>query len=62
MTLLVAYSVRDALLTFPPYGVPHTLLAVAVTALLHLWRGNMLLSIGAGTALFMGLQRSGLFG
>jgi branched-subunit amino acid transport protein AzlD len=34
-----------------------TLLAAAVTVLLHLWKRNALLSIFIGTALFMLLQR-----
>jgi branched-subunit amino acid transport protein AzlD len=34
-----------------------TLLAAAVTVLLHLWKRNVLLSIFSGTALFMLLQR-----
>jgi branched-subunit amino acid transport protein AzlD len=34
-----------------------TLLAAAVTVLLHIWKRNALLSIFSGTALFMLLQR-----
>lgn len=55
MTLLIIYCVRDVSLTIAPYGLPHWI-AIAFTAALHLWRGNALLSIGAGTALFIWLS------
>ncbi len=57
MTLLVIYSVRQ--LPFMEFGAGAAhVLAMALTALLHLWRGNALLSIAAGTGLFMWLQQS----
>jgi branched-subunit amino acid transport protein AzlD len=59
MTLLVMYSLKDVSVLNAPYGLPHWL-AIAVTAALHLWRGNALLSIAAGTGLFMWLQQSGV--
>ncbi len=59
MTLLVIHSLKDVPLTEAPHGLPHAA-AVGLTALLHLWRRNALLSIGAGTFLFMWLQQTGL--
>lgn len=59
MTLLVMYSLKDVSVLEPPYGLPHWL-ASAATAAIHLWRRNALLSIAAGTGLFMWLQQSGI--
>ena len=44
---LKATPVMDA-----PHGLPEAI-AVAVTAGLHVWKRNNLLSIGAGTILYM---------
>ena len=52
MGLLVIYCLKDISVTATPYGLPE-LIAIAVTVLLHLWRRNVLLSIGAGTVLYM---------
>lgn len=52
--LLVVYCLKDISLHTAPYGLPE-LLAVAVTAALHAWKKNTLLSVGAGTALYMAL-------
>jgi branched-subunit amino acid transport protein AzlD len=41
---------------FFPYGVPE-LVALAVTIGAHLWKGNPMLSIFGGTAVFMVLSR-----
>jgi branched-subunit amino acid transport protein AzlD len=59
MLLLVLYSVREMFM-LPSMAALAYPLAVAVTAGLHLWRRNSLLSMAGGTALFMGLQQSGL--
>lgn len=59
MTLLVLYSIKDVPFALPPHGLPH-LLAIGLTAAVHLWWRNALLSIGAGTGLFMWLEQSGL--
>ena len=61
LLLLVVYSVKDTSLTTPPWGVPEAISLAAVVAL-HLWRRNALLSIGAGTALYMVLVQSGMIG
>lgn len=50
--LLVVYCLKDVSLLRAPYGLPE-LLAVAVTAGLHIWKKNTLLSVGAGTLLYM---------
>lgn len=52
MGLLVIYCLKDVSLTAAPYGIPE-LIGVAVTAALHLWRRNSLLSIAVGTAVYM---------
>ena len=48
MGLLVVYSLRSIDLLGGSHGIPEAI-AVAVTAGLHLWRRNTLLSILAGT-------------
>ena len=52
MGLLVVYSLRSIDLLGGSHGIPEAI-AVAVTAGLHLWRWNTLLSILAGTACYM---------
>ena len=52
MGLLVVYSLRSTDLLGGSHGIPEAI-AVAVTAGLHLWRRNTLLSILAGTAVYM---------
>ena len=52
MGLLVVYSLRSTDLLGGSHGIPEAI-AVAVTAGLHLWRRNTLLSILAGTACYM---------
>ena len=52
MGLLVVYSLRSTDLLGGSHGIPEAI-AVAVTALLHLWRRSTLLSILAGTAVYM---------
>jgi len=50
--LLVVYCLKDVAWGRPPHGMPE-LIAVAVTAGLHLWLRRMLVSMAAGTALYM---------
>lgn len=52
MGLLVVYCLKGVHWTAAPHGAPE-LIAIAVVALLHRWRGNVLLSIAGGTALYM---------
>ena len=52
MGMLVVYCLKDVHLSAAPYGIPE-LIGCAVVALLHLWKRNTLLSIGAGTLCYM---------
>lgn len=52
--MLVVYCVRGVDFAAAPHGAPE-LLAIAATALLHVWRRQMFLSIAGGTALYMWL-------
>ncbi len=52
MSLLVVYCLKNVSLTIQPFGIPEAV-GILVTAGMHLWRRNMLLSIGAGTAVYM---------
>ena len=54
MGLLVVYCLRNIQFAALPHGAAE-MLSVAAVALLHRWRGNVLLSIAGGTALYMGL-------
>jgi branched-subunit amino acid transport protein AzlD len=49
LVILLAYSVRDLPLAHPALALP-TVLALAATMGLHLWRHNAVLSILGGTA------------
>lgn len=49
--LLVVYCLKDAPFS-PTRGLPEAI-AIAFIVLLHKWKKNTLLSIGAGTALYM---------
>lgn len=57
MAALVVYCLKDIDLTAFPFGLAQ-LISVAVTALVHLWRRNTLLSITLGTACYMVLIRT----
>ena len=52
IAVLVVYCLKDAAWLTAPHGAPE-LLAIAVVVLLHRWRGNVLLSIAGGTAVYM---------
>lgn len=52
--MLVVYCLKSTPVISPPHGIPE-LIAVAVTAVLHIWKKNNLLSIGVGTVLYMAL-------
>ena len=56
MAMLLIYCLKDITFTALPAWLP-TLAAVAVTAALHLWKRQMMLSIAGGTALYMILIR-----
>lgn len=57
IALLVVYCLKNVNWLATPHGAPE-LLCIAVTALLHIWKRNNLLSIGAGTALYMYLVQN----
>lgn len=50
--MLVVYCLKDVYFTSPTYALPHVF-SITSIVLLHFWKGNSLLSIGAGTAIYM---------
>jgi len=56
MTILVFASYKDIEFTQTPFGIPAAAAGV-LTALLHLWKRNVLVSIAGGTAVYMVLIR-----
>lgn len=50
--MLVVYCLKATPVLSAPHGIPEAA-AVIVTAGLHVWKRNNLLSIGAGTVLYM---------
>ena len=50
--MLVVYCLKSTKVLAAPYGIPE-LIAVLIVAVLHVWKRNNLLSIGAGTVLYM---------
>jgi branched-subunit amino acid transport protein AzlD len=52
LLLLTIYSVKDTPVLTAPWGLPEAL-SLAVVVGLHLWKKNALLSIAAGTGLYM---------
>lgn len=57
MGLLVVYCLKGVSLQAAPHGIPE-LLAVVLIVVLHRWKGNSLLSIGAGTVFYMFLVQA----
>ena len=56
MGMLVVYCLKSVSLVTAPHGLPELIACVAVV-LLHLWKRNTLLSIIAGTAVYMVLMQ-----
>lgn len=52
MALLVVYCLKDVSVFSGSHGLPE-LISLGVIVLLHLWKKNTLLSIGAGTVCYM---------
>ena len=52
MGMLVIYCLKDVSILSSPFGIPE-LIGCTVVALLHIWKRNTLLSIGAGTVCYM---------
>ena len=50
--LLVVYCLKDVDLKSYTYGIPEAI-AILCIAILHYWKENTLLSIGAGTLIYM---------
>lgn len=50
--MLVIYCLKDIDLTSTPHGIPE-FLGCLITAALHIWKRNTLLSIGLGTVSYM---------
>lgn len=57
MAVLVVYCLKGITPLVYPYGLPE-LISVALVVILHVWRGNTLLSIGAGTVCYMFLVQA----
>lgn len=54
---LVVYCLKGVDATRSPFGLPEAI-AIAGTAALQAWKGNVLLSIGAGTVAYMVLVQT----
>ena len=52
--MLVVYCLKSTQLFAYPYGIPELIACLAVIGL-HAWKRNVLLSVGAGTVLYMAL-------
>ena len=52
MGMLVVYCLKDVSFTSAPFGIPEVIGCLTVT-LLHIWKRSTLLSIGAGTIVYM---------
>ena len=52
MSVLLIYCLKDVNFIEGSHGIPE-LICIAVAVGLHIWRGNVLLSIGVSTVLYM---------
>ena len=52
MGMLVVYCLKDVSLLNAPFGIPEAIGCAAVAGL-HVWKRNTLLSISAGTVIYM---------
>ena len=57
MGMLVVYCLKGMSFTEAPFGIPE-IIAVAVTAGLHIWKRNTLVSIICGTVCYMILMQT----
>jgi branched-subunit amino acid transport protein AzlD len=55
--LLVVYALKDVNLLTGSHGIPE-LIAVIIVMAIHLWKRQMLLSIAAGTVVYMVLVQA----
>ena len=56
IAMLVVYCLKSVSVLDKPYGFPE-FIGVIIVALLHIWKRNTLLSIVAGTVLYMILKQ-----
>lgn len=54
--MLIIYCLKNVSPVKAPYGIPE-IIAIALTAALHLWKRQMLFSIAGGTVCYMLLLR-----
>lgn len=52
IALLVIYCLKDVNLIKYPYGIPE-LISIAIIIVLHIFKRNVLISIGVGTVIYM---------
>jgi branched-subunit amino acid transport protein AzlD len=52
MAILLVYCFKSVDFTGFPFGIP-SLAALALTVVLHVWKGNAMISILSGTVLYM---------
>lgn len=50
--MLIVYCLKDVQLSSSPFGIPE-LVSILFITIIHLWKKNMLVSIGGGTLLYM---------
>lgn len=50
--MLIVYSIRDIRMLTVSYWMPE-IIAIAIVAVLHIWKKNSLISICGGTAVYM---------
>lgn len=55
MAILLIYCLKDVDFVHRPFGLPQ-LVALAVTVITYLWKGNSMVSIFGGTIVFMILR------
>ena len=55
--MLVVYCLKGVNIKASPYGIPEVI-AILCIAVLHYWKENTLLSIGAGTVVYMVLVQN----
>ena len=60
MSVLIIYCLRDVNFLAGSHGIPE-ILCIGVAMGLHVWKGNVLLSIGVSTVLYMVLVQTGIF-
>lgn len=57
MGLLIVYCLKDVSVTDAPHGLPE-LIALALVSVSYLWKRNTILSVVAGTVVYMFLVQS----